>query len=66
MRTFSTINDVIAQLIEYEPALADLPYDALWQVVQACRTKRYENLLPEDIDGMLIAALAALEAQEAS
>ncbi len=59
-RTFTTITDVTAYLVELEPGFSDdLTEDQLRDIVQANRTNRYEELTEAEIAAMYNAAVDA-------
>ncbi len=59
-RSFTTIADVTAYLVELEPTFTDaLTADQLRDIVQANRENRYEDLTEAEINAMYNAAMTA-------
>jgi uncharacterized protein (UPF0335 family) len=51
-RSFTTIDDVTAYLIELEPGFADLDHETLRDVVRTRKRGRYEDIEEDEIDLM--------------
>ena len=49
---FTTVNDVVAYLIELEPGFDELDHETLQDVVRRRRLGRYEDIGPDEIDAM--------------
>ena len=56
-RSFTTVNDVTAHLIELEPAFAEIDHDTLQEIVRANSAGRYEDISEDEIDAMYNAAM---------
>lgn len=58
-KTFTTVDDVVAHLIELEPAFAEeLTHEQLQDIVRR-NSDRYEDITAEQIDAMYTEAMAA-------
>ena len=51
-RSFTTVDDVVAYLIELEPGFDELEPGTLQDVVRRRRLGRYEDIGPDEIDAM--------------
>ncbi len=51
-RSFTTVDDVVAYLIELEPGFDELEHGTLQDVVRRRRLGRYEDIGQDEIDAM--------------
>jgi len=56
-RSFTTVDDVVAYLLELEPGFDELDPGTLQDVVRSRTLKRYEDIEQDELDAMYQAAL---------
>ncbi len=59
---FTTVNDVVAYLIELEPGFDELDHETLRDIVRSRTLTRYADIGPDELDAMYEAAMLHLSA----